>query len=89
MPHAGYLVLDLMRYPAWSAHLNGQLITNLPPRDDGLIAVPVPSGPINLTIDWTRSSHGDLAGRWLSVLSIFLLFALSLCERRLARRRLT
>ena len=25
MPHAGYLVLHLMRYPAWSAHLNGQL----------------------------------------------------------------
>jgi hypothetical protein len=60
----------------------------LPDRDDGLIAVPVPSGPINLTVDWTRSP-GDLAGRWLSVLSIFLLFALSWCERRLARSRLT
>ena len=88
MPHAGYLVLHLMRYPAWSARLNGQLLTDVPPRDDGLIAVPVPSGPINLTIDWTRSP-GDLAGRWLSVLSIFLLFALSLCERRLAHSRLT
>jgi hypothetical protein len=88
MPHAGYLVLHLMRYPAWSVRVNGQLITDSPPRDDGLIAVPVPSGPINLTIDWTRS-RGDLAGRWLSVLSIFLLFALSLCERRLTRSRLT
>jgi hypothetical protein len=87
-PHAGYLVLHLMRYPAWSVRLNGQLLANLPDRDDGLIAVPVPSGPINLTVDWTRSP-GDLAGRWLSVLSIFLLFALSLCERRLAHRRLT
>jgi hypothetical protein len=88
MPHAGYLVLHLMRYPAWTAHLNGQLLANLSDRDDGLISVPVPSGPINLTIDWT-TSPGDLAGRWLSVLSIFLLFALSLCERRLARSRLT
>jgi hypothetical protein len=88
MPHAGYLVLHLMRYPAWSARVNGQLITDSPPRDDGLIAVHVPQGPINLTIDWTRS-RGDLAGRTLSVLSIFLLFALSLCERRLARSRLT
>jgi hypothetical protein len=88
MPHAGYLVLHLMRYPAWTAHLNGQILTSLPDRDDGLIAVPVPSGPINLTVDWTRSP-GDLAGRWLSVLSILLLIALSLCERRLARRRLT
>jgi hypothetical protein len=88
MPHAGYLVLHLMRYPAWTARVNGQLITDSPPRDDGLIAIPVPQGPINLTIDWTRSP-GDLAGRWLSVLSIFLLFALSWCERRLARSRLT
>ncbi len=88
MPHAGYLVLHLERYPAWTARLNGQLITNSPSRDDGLIAIPVPQGPINLTIDWTRS-RGDLAGRTLSVLSIFLLFALSLCERRLACRRLT
>jgi 6-pyruvoyl-tetrahydropterin synthase-like protein len=88
IPHAGYLVLHLMRYPAWAARLNGQLLANLPDRDDGLIAVPVPSGPINLTIDWTRS-RGDLAGRWLTALSILLLFALSLCERRLARSRLT
>jgi len=88
IPHAGYLVLHLERYPAWAVRVNGHLITDSPPRDDGLIAVPVPSGPINLTIDWTRSP-GDLAGRWLSVLCIFLLFALSLCERRLARSRLT
>jgi hypothetical protein len=81
-------VLHLMRYPEWSVHLNGQLLASLPDRDDGLVAVPVPQGPINLTIDWTRSP-GDLAGRWLSVLSIFLLFALSRCERRLARSRLT
>jgi len=95
MPHAGYLVLHLMRYPAWDIRVNGQLFRDdrtsdlpLPDRDDGLIAVPVPSGPINLTVDWTRSS-GDLAGRWLSVLSIFLLFAISRCERRVARSRLT
>jgi|GEM_PF-551860 len=88
MPQAGYLVLLLERYPAWAVRVNGHLITDSPPRDDGLIAVPVPSGPIDLTIDWTRS-HGDLAGRWLTLLSIFLLFALSLCERRLARSRLT
>jgi hypothetical protein len=88
MPHAGYLVLHLMRYPAWTARVNGQLLANLPDRDDGLIAVPVPSGPINLTVDWT-TSPGDLAGRALSVLSIFLLFALSRCERRLAHSRLT
>jgi hypothetical protein len=95
MPHAGYLVLHLMRYPAWRVRVNGQLLWDdrtdtqtLPDRDDGLIAVPVPSGPLILTIDWTTTPD-DLAGRWLSVLSILLLFALSICERRLAHSRLT
>jgi hypothetical protein len=88
MPHSGYLVLHLLRYPAWSVRLNGQFLTNLPSRNDGLIVVPIPQGPINLTVDWT-TSRGDLAGRWLSALSAFLLIALSLCELRLARSRLT
>jgi len=60
----------------------------LPQRGDGLITVPVPSGPIHLTIDWTITPD-VLAGRWLTALSILLLFALSLCEHRLRRSRLT
>ncbi|MGO9325774.1 MAG: 6-pyruvoyl-tetrahydropterin synthase-related protein [Terracidiphilus sp.] len=88
VPHSGYLVLHLLRYPAWSIRLNGQRVTNLPSRNDGLIVVPVAQGPINLTVDWT-TSPGDLAGRWLSVLSGLLLISLSLCEHRLARSRLT
>ena len=88
MPRSGYLVLHLLRYPAWSIRLNGQPFTNLPSRNDGLIAIPVPQGPIDLTVDWTRSP-GDVAGRWLTVLSALLLFALSLCELRLAHSRLT
>ncbi len=88
MPRSGYLVLHLLRYPAWSIRLNGQLLTNLPSRNDGLIAIPVPQGPIDLTVDWT-ASPGDPAGRWLTALSALLLIALSLCELRLARSRLT
>ncbi len=88
IPHSGYLVLHLERYPAWSIRLNGQPLINLPLRDDGLIVVPVPPGPIDLTVDWT-TSPGDLAGRWLTILSALLLIALSLCEHRLARSRLT
>jgi hypothetical protein len=88
VPHSGYLVLHLLRYPAWSIRLNGQRVTNLPSRNDGLIVVPVPQGPINLTVDWT-TSRGDLAGRWLTVLSGLLLFALSFCELHPARSRLT
>jgi len=97
IPHSGYLVLRLLRYPAWTLRLNGQLLTAaltadrlaaLPQRGDGLIAVPVRSGPIHLTIDWTIT-RDVLAGRWLTALSILLLFALSLCELRLGRSRLT
>ena len=88
MPHSGFLVLHLERYPAWSIRLIGQPLANLPSRNDGLIAVPVPPGPFDLTIDWT-TSPGDLSGRWISILSALLLFALSLCEHRLAHSRLT
>jgi hypothetical protein len=93
IPHTGYLVLRLLRYPAWAIRLNGQPLTAdqlaaLPQRGDGLITVPVPSGPIHLTIDWTITPD-VLAGRWLTALSILLLFAFSLFELRLAGSRLT
>jgi hypothetical protein len=88
MPHAGYLVLRLLRYPAWAVRVNGGLDTTWPHRSDGLIAIPVPQGPIRLTVDWTITPD-VIAGRWLSAVSAFLLIALSLCERRLARSRLT
>ncbi len=87
IPHSGYLVLRLLRYPAWTLRLNGQPLTSVPPRDDGLIAVPVPSGPIHLTIDWT-TTPGVLAGRWLCSISVLLLTGLWLCELRRARTRL-
>ncbi len=35
--------------------LNGAKVTNLPAREDGLIAVPVSQGPIALTVDWTAT----------------------------------
>jgi hypothetical protein len=92
VPHAGYLVLRLLRYPAWTIRLNGQLLTAgrlaaLPQRGDGLIAVPVPSGPINLTLDWTITPD-VLAGRWLCGISVLLLMGLWLCELRRDRTRL-
>ena len=46
--------------------VNGQLDhRSLPKRDDGLIAVPVPQGPVDLTVDWTITPD-VVAGRWLS-----------------------
>ena len=55
-----------LSYPAWRVRVNGQLVTDLPRRDDGLMAVPVPQGPVDLTVDWVNHSRrggGALAER--------------------------
>ncbi len=86
-PHAGYLILRLRRYPAWLVKVNGRPVSDLPLREDGLIAVPVPQERVDLTVDWTTT--GDvIAGRWLSGLAVLLLTALCLLERRWSRPRL-
>jgi hypothetical protein len=81
IPQAGYLVLRLVRYPAWRVQLNGRPVTALPKRDDGLIAVPVPQGPRELAVDWATTPDVPI-GRWVSAISILLLIALFLLERR-------
>ena len=87
-PHAGYLILRLLRYPAWRVTVNGQPAGPLPAREDGLIAIPVPQGPIEATVDWTTT--GDvMAGRWVSGLAAALLAALWWLERKLARAPLS
>jgi 6-pyruvoyl-tetrahydropterin synthase-like protein len=86
--HAGYLILRLVSYPAWRIRVNGQNQTALPRRDDGLIIVPVPQGPIDLTVDWSTSPD-VLAGRWVSAFSMLLLAALWWVERRRGPVRLT
>ncbi len=86
--HAGYLILRLVSYPAWRIRLNGQLLTALPKRGEGLIVVPVPQGPVDLTIDW-NTSPDVVAGRWLSAFSVLLLIALWWAELRRGPARLT
>jgi hypothetical protein len=86
--HAGYLVLRLRSYPAWRVTVNGQPTTNLPKREDGLMAVPVPQGPVDLTVDWTTTSD-VVIGRWLSGLSVLLLTALWYLERKISQPRLS
>ena len=88
MPQSGILVMRLLNYPAWEVRVNGPRDSTWPHRQDGLMTVPVPQGPVLITIDWT-SKGGDVAGRWLTILSIFLLIALSRCELRQRRSRLT
>jgi len=87
-PHPGALILRLRSYPAWRVKVNGRSAAALAQRKDGLIVVPVPQGPVDLTVDWTTT--GDvLAGRWLSGLALLLLIALCLLERKLSRPRLS
>jgi len=84
---AGYLVLRLRSYPAWRVTVNGKPANNLSARDDGLVAVPVPQGRVEVAVDWTATPD-VLAGRWSSALAVLLLTALCLLERRLNRPRL-
>jgi hypothetical protein len=88
IPHRGYLILRLLSYPAWRVRVNGQLATALPARADGLMAVPVPQGPVDLTVDWIATPD-VIAGRWISGVSLLLLAVLCLPLRNLKRHRLT
>jgi hypothetical protein len=81
LPHAGTLILRLRTYPAWRIRINGQPAGPLTPREDGLTAVPVPQGPVDLTADWSTTPDVR-AGRWLSALVLLLVIALWLRERR-------
>ncbi len=88
IPQPGYLVLRLLSYPAWKIRVNGQSLTRLLQRQDGLIVAPVAQGLLHLTVDWSTTSDVR-AGRWLSAISIVLLIALSLGELRFLPGRLT
>jgi hypothetical protein len=89
-PHAGFLILHLRNYAAWRVNVNGRTVAldahpiygTLPRRDDGLMAVPVPQGPVHLDLDWTIT--GDVVmGRMVSLMSLGYLFIVFLIERKL------
>jgi hypothetical protein len=90
-PHAGFLILHLRNYAAWQIRVNGRLVafgadgmmTPLPHRDDGLMAVPVPQGHIELAADWATTGD-EIIGRWLSAVALIFFIGLWLLERRLA-----
>ncbi len=80
-PHSGFLILRLLSYPAWRITVNGNPTAPADPRDDGLIAVPVPQGAVDLAVDWTTTPDG-FAGRWVSSLALALLLGLGFWERK-------
>jgi hypothetical protein len=84
--HAGFLILRLRSYPAWRIAVNGMPVASLPRRNDGLIAVPVQQGQVDLAVDWTTTPD-VIVGRWLSGLTVLLLTGLWFFERMLNRPR--
>jgi hypothetical protein len=87
-PHAGYLVLRLRSYPAWRLRVNGQRITAVTARQDGLMAIPVPRGRVELAADWTTTPD-VLIGRLISVAALAFITWLGVLERRRIRPRLS
>jgi len=83
---AGFMVLRLRSYPAWRITVNGRRVTGMQTRDDGLVAVPVPQGPVDLTVDWTTTPD-VIAGRCMSGLALVALAGMALFERRLSGPR--
>ena len=80
--HAGYLVLRLRRYPAWSVRVNGEPVTGLGNREDGLMTVPVQAGFVDVTADWTTTPDVQ-AGRWISLVAVLAAAGVWFVERRL------
>jgi len=81
-PRAGFLIIRLRSYPAWRVTVNGRGISAMPARDDGLMAVPVTQGAVELTFDWTVTPDA-IAGRWVSIVALVLLIAAWFTERSL------
>jgi hypothetical protein len=60
----------------------------MPARQDGLIAIPVPQGNIELTVDW-RITPDVLIGRLISIAALALITLLWLLERKRIRAHLS
>ncbi|HEY3627332.1 MAG TPA: hypothetical protein VGL00_13645 [Terracidiphilus sp.] len=84
--HAGYLVLRLRTYPAWRVRVNGQPVHAMPAREDGLMAVPVPQGQLNLAVDWI-TTRDVLIGRIVSAVALALTIPIVLLDLRRGRAR--
>jgi hypothetical protein len=91
--HDGYLVLRLLRYPAWRITENGAPVSAQGNREDGLIVIPVPQGTVNVEVRWTNQTSVTPDVRWgraISLLSLFTLVAawvLDYDSRRRAKSR--
>jgi hypothetical protein len=84
LPRPGHLILQLRSYPAWRVRVNGRAVGLLPQREDGLTAVPVPQGVVDLAVDWTTTTD-VIASHWLTAVAALLLAGLWFIERKLEK----
>ncbi len=82
--HAGYLVLRLRRYPAWSVDVNGEPVADQGSREDGLMAIPVQPGFVDVTMDWTATPDVKL-GRWITLAALLGAGGVAFAEQRKRR----
>jgi uncharacterized membrane protein len=68
------IVLNLRRYPAWEVRVNGAP-AEIPDRNDGLIAIPLPPGPAHITIRWVNG-RDHLLGDSVSVIALLIVAGL-------------
>jgi hypothetical protein len=88
VPQAGDLILRLRDYPAWQVRENGKPVTARPVRQDGLMALPVPAGSVDLSVDWTTTPDVE-AGRLISLLSLVAITGVGLRLWQQVRTRLS
>jgi uncharacterized membrane protein len=80
-PVAQTLILNLRDYPAWRITLNHKLIPDRAPRNDGLLAIPLPAGPSHLDLTYARLPDRTL-GTGLSACSLLVLIWISRRRRQ-------
>jgi hypothetical protein len=78
--HPGYLILRLRAYPAWNVRVNNQRVP-LILRKDGLIAVQMQQGRVQLDVDWSTTPD-VVAGRSLTTFSVLAITGLALYSRK-------
>lgn len=82
VPRPEVLVLNLRDYPAWQITVDGDGHTPHLVRDDGLLAVAIPSGPSTIDIRW-RTLPDVWVGDTLSLLALSVATFLRLRSRKI------
>lgn len=81
VPQAGFLVLDLRRYPAWRVKVNGRVVSDQGEREDGLMVVPAPAGPVEVAAEWI-TTRDVLWGRGITLAALALVAGAWLAAER-------